>query len=271
MRRLLFLLPLLLLAACARVNVGTEIRPDGSFQRKVVFSMTESKGAGPAQKIEDVFKVPSPGPGLQVARATKDEETEITVTRTVKAGTKVAKDAVILAGKKPQFENEASVTALGDGRWLYSERLRWMGEKPPADMDPSDEFRVLIKKALPPTADTATIDRVTRKASTGIWRVLFGPGDPMLSLLFLHPSLAERRFRQRVAASVDGALVAEGVPEERRRAAMLELAKEADVRKILDPKQEAEKQSAKPEGSSGPGLVPMLFTVKVPGEVLETN
>jgi hypothetical protein len=180
-------------------------------------------------------------------------------------------DAVVLSNKKPQIENEATVSELGDGRWVFTERLRWVGEEPREDLESGALFRNLLAKAFPAGTDEATLDRVTRRAMNGMWRVLFGPNDPMLSLLFLHPALAERRFRQRTASAIDAALALEGVGAEQRKAVLVEIAKEADVRKVLNPQQEAEKQVAKGDTGSGGGLVPLLFSVKVPGEVLETN
>jgi hypothetical protein len=271
MRCLLGLLSLVCLVGCARVNVSTEVNPDGSFKRKVEFAATKNASGGEETKLEDYFLLPKQGAGVVIERSVVEDETILKATRSLPIGGKAVDDAVIVNKSKPQIANEATVTALGDGRWRYSEKIYWKGEAPPEGMGQPAEFRAVIKKALPSTADTATIDRVTRSATVALWRVLFGPSDPMLSMIVMHPALAERRFRQRAAAAVDGVLAKEGVSQESRKTVLKQLAQEADFKQVFSPKKEAEKQSQGGESGTGSNLVPMLFAVKLPGEVLESN
>src|SRR5690348_6879351 len=78
---------------CGRANVTTEIRPDGSWTRKVELHAPAPKGNGQNQgmsmdfgpKIEDVFSYPNAAP-WKVAKKTEKDEITITAERTLTAG-----------------------------------------------------------------------------------------------------------------------------------------------------------------------------------------
>ena len=42
----------------------------------------------------------------------------------------------------------------------------------------------------------------------GVLKALFGPGDPMLSQILMHPELVERKFRVRMGGILDRAIQA---------------------------------------------------------------
>src|SRR5260370_29128048 len=182
----------LVITGCARSRITTEIKPDGSWLRTVVFTGSEKKEGSMAPAIEDSFVLPS-GAAWKSHEGKKNDDRVLTYERTLAAGASLKGDISIKGdGGKLSLVNEATVTRSGPNRFEYRETLRWTG-------DPSDsatvkpETLLQIKPTFPnPLATDANTRSLAGKGQKLPRPLLFGPDDPLLALALLHPHLAQR-------------------------------------------------------------------------------
>src|SRR5260370_35695419 len=138
----------LVITGCARSRITTEIKPDGSWLRTVVFPGSEKKEGSMAPAIEDSFVLPS-GAAWKSHEGKKNGDRVLTYERTLAAGASLKGDISIKGdGGKLSLVNEATVTRSGPNRVEYRENLRWTVDAP-ASATVKPETLVQIKAALP--------------------------------------------------------------------------------------------------------------------------
>lgn len=277
MRKLRTLVPLIGLAAvgCGRVATQTTVRDDLSLQRKVLLQVSGEfnfGSEGKESKLEDMFVLPAQPPYTLKREKLKDSGEKGLLERELTPGNGFENDIVLKGKQGGLTSNTGGIRTLPDGKVEYVETLRWTGKENTFGRTPA-ELRAAVKAALPPTvAQTETIDRATSAIKRTIWAIFFGPGDPLLPTLLLHPDLGARRLRSRIHKEADPFLVAElGTTVE--PAARAEFIKNfvvaLDVDELMASK---DKSPAEATGSDDKGsLVSMLFVVKVSGKIVETN
>lgn len=255
-----FLAAALLTSACARARVTTEIQSNGSWRRTVVLTGQQKS------TVEDTFVIPT-GNGWKSTEEAKDNNRTLTLERSFPAGATVQGDV----STKGRLVNAVAVKAAGPHRLEYRETLRWTG--PPSklldEIRPADLTR--LKSHLPPSLASdvnarALMDKVTELSIP----VLFGPGDPLLAMGFLHPDLALYRVNQRIGSVLMKALEQQFGdkmdPAQRREVARQLIEETFDSGKISQP----DPAAVTATGNSS-GLTPLMFIVKAPGKVLTTN
>ncbi|HEV8148285.1 MAG TPA: hypothetical protein VGP79_17970 [Bryobacteraceae bacterium] len=263
---------LVVFSGCARAKVTTEIKPDGSWVRTVALTGQEKKeGMQMTPSLDEIFKFPT-GAEWKSKQSKKAEDLTNTLERTMAAGASLKGDVTILAGeaKTVQFSNEATVTRQGPRRFEYKETLRWSGDKPKDFAMSKPEDMAEIKAALPAPLNTdANAKALMERSASLLIPVMFGPGDPLLSLGLMHPDLAERRATQRIGA------VMMKVMEEQFGDKLKPAQRQQVVLKLIETGFSSAKPS-QPDPSAGPpskssGLVPLMFILKFPGKVVSTN
>ncbi|HVT12652.1 MAG TPA: hypothetical protein VHE55_10325 [Fimbriimonadaceae bacterium] len=277
LRFCLLALVLGVLAGCARVSTTTTIRADGSFTRKTVYTimpdtaisgMTDAKPKGPA----DYFKLPAKGPGVDVVQVQDKTNTVVTVTREVPAGAAPLQDIVLLGGKGGVLAaSTVAVTKLADGRIEYVETLHRLS--PPQsipDMTTLD-LRARVKKALPAEDQrTELIDRLTKLVTINLVHAVMGPPEPNLFNLVFSPDSAARRVNT-FAFNANVATFKAEVPNitEAQAAAMAR-----SLVDLLNPSAfdagKVSQEPKKPESDENE-LMPIFFSIKFPGTVVETD
>lgn len=279
---------------CGRAVVTTDIKPDGTWVRRLEFHGPAPNNGKPnevqlqpAQTVEDVFGVPK-GAGWTVVRKRQKSDNEgmmgggdemvITAERTFKAGETSSPGALLKDDKgAPLLTDTVTVTPAGPGRWKYSETLHWVGKRDLGAFDTS-EFRTVLRGALPadlksvPAAELAPLER---RLTVALARILFGPNTPLLSQLLMNPDLGQRELARRGGPAIDRALgetfgarlTADARRDTvRRLIAAMETEFNSSKSKMNGP-QAGEKAD---KGGAGE-LSPLTFTVKLPGKVVETN
>lgn len=188
--------------------------------------------------------------------------------------------------KKDKFVmvNDVSVKQTAPGVWKYTEVLHWIGPPMP-EMTLDSTAMTTVKEALPPALATdANVKEVTRKFTLEFLRVLFGPGDPLLSDIFtfmMQPELMERRIMKRMGSRLDTAL------KEKFGAQMTAEQRLGIVRRIVASATNMVGDKGKAQGPGGPGglgnagkpgdnesgagSVALFLSVKMPGRITETN
>ena len=270
----------LLLSACARARVTTQIQSDGSWTRTVALTgQRRTDGFQPAPTLEDTFVVPA-GSGWKSTEEAQDNNRTLTLERTLPAGATLEGDVSIRSsepGKGPEpgklrLVNHVAVKATGPHQVEYRETLHWTG--PPGkllgDIRPEDLARLKshLPRALATDANAhALLDKVTELSVP----VLFGPGEPLLAIGLLHPDLALYRANQRIGAVLVKALEQQFgekmQPAERRNAAKQLIQEALNSAKISQP----DPTTAATAPANSAGLTPLMFIVKPPGKVVSTN
>jgi len=277
--RLAFLAILGLAAGCARVNTTTTLRSDGSFTRKIVYTVTKNtmgtQGGSDSQqksKPEDFFKLPVAGPGVSVTRGDSPTGLTVTVTREIAAGADRLDDLTLLddAGK-PLATSSVAVRKLADGKIEYVETLHTL--KPGKDVDQmvAPDLRARVKKILPAELQkTDVIDETTKAVMVNIAHALVGPPDPLLFSMLTSTDAALRKLNAAVyAANVKTFKeTLAGITEEQARMMARGLAN-AFNQDILNPSSPA--SPGGPGGSDTNAMTPLFFSVSFPGRVVETD
>lgn len=269
---------LLSAAGCGRMTATTVVRADGVCTRTLKFSAPRQEAKGDLQlvpKLDDVFIVPG-GAEWKVVRTSVGADSVCTATRTFKVGDVLDADVFLKAGsKKPGSKlivGSVSVTRPAPGVLQYREVLKWVGERPKEFTSIDPEIAAIVRSALPPALVTdVNVQKVSRALYLEFWRMVFGPGDPLLATAVMHPDLAQRqmtgRMRQAadaVAASVLGQKMS---PEQRRAFAERVTARAVEMANMPSRGQ----ARANEDTSNGGDLTPLLYVVDMPGAITSSN
>lgn len=244
--------------------------------------------------LSSLVRLPTAAEGWKVTQ-TSDEKTGVSVTaaRTLAAGATIHNDLGIKASAAPAgkeqpaagdgllIENTASVRSVGPNQMEYREVLHWRGPRPKELNAPDPEIQAVLKRALPPAlaSDTITLGKVQTALARDLWHVLFGPGDPILPILMLHPDLAEYRLHQQLQGAVRRALVdayGDRLTPTQTDTAVAHIV--ADVAASMETRTQSHSPAAGLSGSDSPENssdntppVALLLRVKMPGKVTATN
>ncbi len=224
--------------------------------------------------LEDTFVFPS-GAGWKSSEDKKNEDRTMTFERTLAAGASLQGDVSVKAGAEGKLSlvNEVTVTRAGPHRFEYRETLHWTGDpaKVLGNIKPEDLAR--IKADLPaPLRTDANARALAQKTAELSIPLLFGPGDPLLSMGLLHPDLAVRRAGQRM-----GALMVKALEQQFGEKLTVAERREVARKMIQETFSEASSPKMTPEmtpGKSSSGnsaFVPLIFIVKAPGHVVSSN
>jgi hypothetical protein len=277
MKNLCFLLlasASILLAGCARVATTTAIKADGSFSRKVVYTVSlanPTSGSTKPQKPEDLFKIPS-GPGIKVDR-TEDEKKGIviTTTREVAVGAPPLQDIALMSSKgKTLATSTVKVTKLPDGKIEYTETLHSVEPTGGSKFD-IPKLRDIVKKALPIEYQKSDlIDRATHEVFLNVCHVLLGPPDPQIFRLITNQDAGIHQFTATAFyANVKSfEAILPGVSDEVAK----KIAR--DLTKALNQSVQDQSSQATPPGgdnSEPNAMTPLFFAISFPGKIVESN
>lgn len=274
---------ILLTSGCARGKYVTEIKADASWQRTdTVTGKAQKEGGMPGTTLQDFFVTPTDGKDGWKRTEEKKGADDVTLvfTRSVPAGGGAIKGDVGIKGDGPDklsLVNQVTVTKKPQGQIEYREVLHWVGSKEGSVIDPKPEDLTALRNALPKALATdANAKALAESAAKQFIPMLFGPGDPLLTIGIMHPDLAERRLTRQIGASLDRALqerFGDKLSQAERRAIVTNLIQiQLSNSKPATPDPGAPPAPDKKSGSSsGPGLIPLIFVVHGPGRVVSTN
>lgn len=276
MRRALLLLPLFILAAgCARTSSITEVNADGSWKRTVKFTVAKDEGMG-GPTADQIFDLPK-GEGWTSKKTENKEDIEWTYTRMAKVDELISKDISIREigpegpGKDLMLVNEVTVKRIAPNRLKYRETYRWVGKKK-EDTAKELEGALGLKTVLPANLQSKEdLDKVDAGMKAEILRIMFGPGDPMITQLLSNPDYGVRKMVNRLAKSFDKVMAnvyGDRLPMEERRKIIGKIVDSASSSIVNSKKSE----NSNPESAqkSGPPIT-MFISVKLPGRIVETD
>jgi hypothetical protein len=224
--------------------------------------------------VEETFVIPS-GAGWKSSEEKKNDNQMLMLERQWPVDAHVQGD-VSIKGNQPgklRLTNEVSIKRIAPHQFEYREILQWKGDstKVLGDLQPADLAE--IKAHLPAQLATdANARGVAAKVAELAIPVLFGPGDPLLAIGFLHPDLALYRANQRLGGLMTKALEQQFgdkmQPAERREVARRLI--EATFTSSKMSKPDPTGAGAAPS-SNNSGLTPLMFIVKSPGRIVSTN
>lgn len=272
--RMIVVMAVVLVSGCARARITTEIKPDGSWKRTVAFTGPKAQEGMQAPTLESTFLIPSGTPWKSSQETEKSGELWSIAERTFAAGDSTEGDLSIKGAdpSKPRLVNKAIVSRLAPHRFEYRETLDWKGE-PPDTLNPTPDQIAAFEACLPkPLATEANARALLNKEGAMMLPVLFGPSDPVLPLVMVHPDLAERKLSQRIDAQLVKLLEEQFgnkmTLSERQEAAQKFVALSVSANR---PSPSEASPAASPTSSKQGSLVPLMFIVKVPGRLVSTN
>ncbi len=275
-----------LLNGCARGVAVTTINPNGSWTRKITFHgvKPDKNDTAMGQKIEDVFVLPT-GAEWKITRHNDKDKSSIVLERALPPGQSLNGAITIKSGKKGAglvMVNTVRVQQTAPGVFQYTEMLHWKGE-PARELTPDADAISVVKQALPaPLATDANARDVAARSARVFWRVLFGPGDPLLaefSAFMMQPEAMERKMLRRVAGEMDKILQAKfgaQMTAEQRLAVTHRLV--ADSMNTVSTKSKSSAPGGPPSGDNSKdkngdqdNTVALTLSVKMPGRITQTN
>lgn len=294
-----------LLAGCAHETATTTVRPNGSWTRKAVYTISEADktmGLKPAKQLvlRDIFTPPA-GQGWKVVQTkTGDKPPQIVVTAVKEVGLAetITGDLTVknVATKRQppcRVVNTASVRPAGPGRWRYTETFHWAGARPNIAKDIKPLVGSSLKKTLPSSLATdANVRALSLRLERTLWNTLFSPPEPLLLDFYNNlvpiPGLSDPDERQslltrRLGPGIETALLetfGARMPQPQRHETALRL-----THRITEETGAQAGKGDKMGGSAGKspgtdsatesfgGMYPVAITlvVSVPGRVVETN
>ncbi|MBV6458118.1 MAG: hypothetical protein HONBIEJF_01241 [Fimbriimonadaceae bacterium] len=260
----------ILFTGCAKTNTVSTVREDG-WTRTTKYTLSKS-GGSEDMKPEETFQIPS-GPEWKVSKKETETDVIFTATRNLKLEQTVSGDLTVYdKGKKPLIVNSVKVTKLEDGRIEYIETIEWKG-KPAKELQKDALFADFIKKSGLPEkyATDPRMEKLVVAVAQDLWKMLFGPGDPLLGLFLFHIDLAEKRLKRGISSSMNKHLTAifgDEIDEATRKQIVGSVLTEFDTETLMN-KSGEEEPSASENNANGP--VAMLIAVKLPGKIVESN
>lgn len=275
---------LLALCGCARSLVKTTVNADGSWSRALKFTAARhdkpDMSAGPS--VQDAFALPKDGAWKTRWEKDKDNVTYFADV-TLRPGEKQRQDVVVKSKKGlPVLVNEATVRETTPGTWEYRETLHWKGTPDQSIRLDDPETLGQLKTSLPPgMATDANAREIANALTPAVWQALWGPPEPLVSQLILHPDLAENLLELRLGKSLDETLQtkfggkltpAQRLDVERNLfttfAATIKAHGQPDGGDAAPPDDPAKEKGKEKDEVQAAALT---FVVKVPGKVLSTN
>lgn len=275
MRRTLCSLVLLsALFGCARVENASVVHADGSVERTVVVkinNVASEMSEGQQKVMPRSFITLSPNASWKTEESVSPQgEDLITATMKLAPGQVVADEFIISDGEDAKANCSVAAKKLPDGNVEYTETWTWkgkldVGESPIAGLD-----ALIVAKLEAKGVAKQEGEKVARSVLREAWRMIFGPGDPILATMLTNTELAMRRLNNGIAKKVVSELstAAPAMSGEERLAIAAEIVREMHMSKMADP--EANAPTPDEDGRQNL-LVSILSRVKGPGVVVETD
>ena len=275
------------MSGCARGVAVTTVAPNGAWTRKITFHgvKPDKNGGEMGQKIEDAVVLPT-GAEWKITRHDENDESIVTLERTLPPGATLTGDITVKGGKKGAgvvAVNTVRVQQTAPGVFQYTETLHWKG-KPSEGLMLAKDAAVMVKKALPaPLATDANARDIANQMARVLWRELFGPGDPLLaeiSALMTQPEIMERKTLRRTRGDMDKILkdkFGAQMTEEQRLAFMRRVVSESLGTVAMKGKSNAPGAAPKndkadnTQSDAEDSGIALILSVKMPGRITQTN
>lgn len=258
---------LALLPGCARVMVTTTLHADGSYQRQEKLTMSSLNGS---KGFNAYFHFRAEKDGVKYEKALEGDQPKLTITRDGIAGAKEPIDLEVVGeNNKPLVSSQVSVGKQADGKILYTERLRWLGDPNVFNLEEYFADQRSIRAALPPAyRSQKTVVALTGASSELMNGLLLGPPKPYIVKAMLNKELAKVELLDAVTAFLEEHKQSwlPGITQEQETQlarSLLDIYVYKDLGKVdkSKPSQTGEMQM----------LVPLAYVVKAPGKVVQTN
>jgi len=222
-------------------------------------------------KWGDIFAMP--GADWNKSEEIKETEKITTLKRSFKAGDGPVTDIIIREKEATKLKNFVVVRKLEGNRIEYYEKIVFVTPNKDKQDKDVDQYIAELKKAMPEGIGTdADYKAMSKKTSTALIRIFFGPDDHLFGTIILNPDGAVRRLRAKLGV-IESKILAEQFGERMSQAARDDVVKKLlstfDNSKVLA----NSKPSANPDqaNQSQADFVGMSVSVKLPGKIIESN
>lgn len=194
----LWILAGLIVSGCGEVGSDSVVHADGSFDRTVTLSL-------PSMDMMPGAEPTDPGERLRfnqedmwdVSVGDDDGAVTLTATRSFAAGEQIDHDFELLSGDEPFLRCSVNVRTLSNGYIEYTETYEWIGQYPDPPELNSDELEEIGEhlQAIGGTEEDALA--VGTELTKAMWRVVFGPTEPLMPAFILSMRSAEKKLMKR--------------------------------------------------------------------------
>lgn len=253
---------------CSRTASESEINADGTWKRTLRLSVSKGMDDKPL-KIENVFKPPV-GANWKVSQKTEKDTLTLTATGDFKVGAPAFTDISIKDKQGTKLVNSVQVHEIAPGRIEYIETFTWTGKADNTSGEATASLGGEIRKYVPTSVDPETVKKMSNEVTRGVWRAMFGPGDPLLLHVMSNPEYATKKLTQRLGPIMEQTFVKytdDLMTAEQRTAAIKGMMKSMNQGDLL----KTPNKENPPSEDGGGDLVPMYVNVKVPGKIVETD
>ena len=276
MKHAVWLAAALVLGGCARLTSTTDLKPDGSWVRRVKIARSSAAAqANPEEKLSDtiVFE----GDGWKTDSRSEKSDEVMEGTRSFAPGKTGGADYTLGVKGKPFVACNVKWTTMGDGKFLYEETFTWKAEKtdPAKEKENRDKLKGSVVKSLASMKlSEQQTEQMVDHLMDRLWNELMGPNKPKLFDIILKPEDTLRELRAVFFhQTLDELRAAKlGSNEDERKDAARALAKDIVENSPFADKTNPEPPSEEPDPKKKDlGPVQITSSLGFQGHVLETN
>ena len=185
-----------ILAGCTQVESRSVVNKDGGIEKTVIVSIDQGMappGSEP-QKPSDVIQFV--GEGWSVQTKTEGTRMILSATRKLASGS-VSSGEITLMSKGKKIVTVTPSTEVSETGVTYKETLKWVGESRQSELNVgtanAQKQIASALKAYNPQADE--VDALAKEATLELWRIVYGPSDPVFPIFLTQPTKGEREMK----------------------------------------------------------------------------
>lgn len=262
------------LAGCGSADSSTVVSQEGDATLTLRLQVPKPDPANPlalAKPPEEVFDLPDPRVWSVERGTDKDGNVLITATRQLPIGQEVDAGVSLLSKKTRLTRSKVRVDRTTNG-WRYAATLEWLGEaQKPNEAELEKASRELLSALPAGTATPQEARAIAQDAQLRVWRLLFGPPEPLLpQILFSSQESVQRKLRAKLFVAIEGVLASRlgnRLSTEQRRALAQAALSSANPTQNVTQNASAQGQ----DQSKDQPLLGLSFAVRLPGRIVLHN
>ncbi|MCB0826759.1 MAG: hypothetical protein KDC26_11265 [Armatimonadetes bacterium] len=268
---LAFLVIFAIMTGCTQVESRSIVDKNGGVEKTVVVTIDQGMappGSEP-QKPSDVVQFVGEGWSVQ----TKTEQTRMILSATKKlAPGAMSGGGITLMSKGKKLVTLTPATEVSESGVTYRETLKWVGESRQSELNEgmanAQKQIASALKSYNPKPDE--IDAIAKEATLELWRIVYGPSDPIFPIFLTQPIKGEREmkiklyefFAKRFEEKPLGAMKAEDA-----KTAARQIVRQLTSQELM----QGSATEADPGQAQDRELISISISVTGPGEVMKHN
>lgn len=185
------------LAGCVQVDTTSVVSESGSIDRKLSVVVLKEQMGDPEAKLDplDTVKLTNPT-SWKTEQKMEDDKVTLIATRTIPANAPEGVDYALHSKTGPYLECQVAVKQIEGGLLEYTETYTWKGKPLEEDNPLVAKLKELLKAGLAKqNPSEADLKEFAEALKVGVWRRMFGPGEPIFPSIVSEPNRALRAIK----------------------------------------------------------------------------